>query len=384
MGRPEMRRVGAVTVARSDYGLYTPVFDEVLARGMDLGVVAAAAHLSPRFGHTVDQIVADGYPVVERLDFTPEDDSPAVVAAAAGRATAMFAEAFARQGFDILVLLGDRYEMHAAGVAAVPLLLPLAHIHGGEETTGAIDNVYRHSLTKLAHLHFASTESHARRIRQMGEEDWRVTVSGAPAVDRIMRAGPVPLEQVEARLGHAFPEGSVVATFHPVTTEPGEAESQAETFLRALKRFGRPVVLTMPNADPGGLAVRRVVARWAGEPWLHVHENLGAKFYVAVMAHAGVMAGNSSSGIIEAASFGLPVVNVGDRQQGRERSGNVIDVPCQEEPLLAALHQAATDPALRGCQNIYGDGQAARRIVDVLESVTLGPGLIKKPFVDRL
>lgn len=378
------RRIGAVSVARSDYGLYTPVFDEIMARpGLELGVVAAAAHLSPRFGHTVDQIVADGYPVVEKLDFTPEDDSPAAIAQASGRATELFAQAFDRQKFDLLLLLGDRYEMHAAGVAAVPMLLPLAHIHGGEETTGAIDNVYRHSLTKISHLHFASTASHARRILQMGEEEWRVTVSGAPAIDRIMNSPRMPRAELESVLGHSFPEGSIVATFHPVTTEPGEAEHQTQQFLDALRQFGRPVLLTMPNADPGGLAVRRIVARFAEEPWLHIHENLGQKLYVAVMANAGLMAGNSSSGIIEAASFDLPVVNVGDRQQGRERSGNVIDSPCTTEGVLEALHLAVGDPSLGHHPNIYGDGKAARRIVEVLSSVELGPRLIKKPFVDR-
>ncbi|MBS1708448.1 MAG: UDP-N-acetylglucosamine 2-epimerase, partial [Armatimonadetes bacterium] len=189
--------------------------------------------------------------------------------------------------------------------------------------------------------------------------------------------------ELESVLGHSFPEGSIVATFHPVTTEPGEAEHQTQQFLDALRQFGRPVLLTMPNADPGGLAVRRIVARFAEEPWLHIHENLGQKLYVAVMANAGLMAGNSSSGIIEAASFDLPVVNVGDRQQGRERSGNVIDSPCTTEGVLEALHLAVGDPSLGHHPNIYGDGKAARRIVEVLSSVELGPRLIKKPFVDR-
>lgn len=378
------RRIGAVSVARSDYGLYTPIFDEIMARpGLELGVVAAAAHLSPRFGHTVDQIVADGYPVVERLDFTPEDDSPAAIARAGGRATDLFAQAFARQKFDILILLGDRFEMHAAGVAAVPLLLPLAHIHGGEETTGAIDNVYRHSLTKLSHIHFASTETHARRIRQMGEADWRVHVSGAPAIDRIMKSPRMGRQELEAELGHPFPESSVVATFHPVTTEASEAKHQAEEFLGALKEFGRPVLLTMPNADSGGLAVRQVVKRYSNAPWLYIHENLGPRLYVAVMANADLMAGNSSSGIIEAASFGLPVVNVGDRQQGRERSGNVVDVEPRRDLILAALQAVVSDPSLRKATNIYGDGMAAKRIVDVIASCDLGPNLLKKPFVDR-
>ncbi len=381
-----MRRIGAVTVARSDYGLYTPVFDEIMARpGLELGVVAAAAHLSPRFGMTVDQIVADGYPVVERVEMTPDDDSPASVAAASGVGTARFAETFARQGFDVLLLLGDRYEMHAAGVAAVPLLLPVAHIHGGEETTGAIDNLYRHSLTKLSHLHFASTETHARRIRQMGEESWRVHVSGAPAIDRILLTARESREDLEKALGHQFPEGSVVATFHPVTTEPGEAERQAQAFLAALKAFGRTTVLTMPNADTGGLAVRRVIDACHGEPWLFVHENLGPRLYVSVMAHAGVMAGNSSSGIIEAASFGLPVVNVGDRQQGREQSGNVIDVACDTEAIVAAMQRAVGPDNVSMCRNmknVYGEGKAAKTIVDVIEDVGLGSTLIKKPFVD--
>jgi UDP-hydrolysing UDP-N-acetyl-D-glucosamine 2-epimerase len=375
------RKIAAVTVARSDYGLYIPIFDEIIKHpDLDLQVIAAAAHLSPRFGSTIDQIRADGYPIAATIEMTQELDDPHSINLATATGIPQFSNAYQNIKPDILILLGDRYEMHAAGLASVPHLIPIAHIHGGEETTGAIDNVFRHSLTKLSHLHFASNQDHANRIIQMGEEPSRVFVSGAPGLDRILNTNPPTFEELQSHLPKKLTPPYIIATFHPVTTEPLEAKIQSQNFLHALQSQTLPVLLTMPNADTGGLAVRQAIKEIEKHfPHLIAVENLGARLYLTAMKNARFMAGNSSSGIIEAASFGLPVVNVGNRQAGRAQSGNVIDCGTTQLEVADALKKAFnmnkfTQP------NIYGDGQAAQRIVKALASIELSPDYIKKSF----
>ncbi len=376
-------------MARSDYGICTPILEKIQAHpDLELCVVAAAAHLKLKFGRTIRQIVSDGFPVVDQVDMTLPGDAPHDIARASGIGVMGFADVYARRRFDLLLLLGDRFEMHSAAVAAVPFLLPIAHLHGGEESTGAIDNVYRHSLTKLSHLHFVSTEHHAQRVRQMGEEDWRITVSGAPAIDHILSSPRLDRAALAARLGYELPQRFLIATYHPVTTEPGEAHAQTVAFMDALLQIDLPTLITMPNADTGGNEVRQTIQSYQGRiPGLMVAENLGHTLYMGVMAEAAAMVGNSSSGIIEAASFGLPVVNVGNRQEGRDRNVNVLDCPCETSAIVTTLRVALGSDFRATASaggNIYGDGQASARIVDRLAVVTLGPGLIKKPFVDRL
>lgn len=381
------RRILSVTVARSDYGIYQPVWDAILAHpDLELDLVVAAAHLDDRYGHTIDQIQRDGYPIAAEVPMLEPGDTPLDMARASGRGTMGFAEAYANTPHDALLLLGDRFEMHAAAVAAVPFLTPIAHLHGGEETTGAVDNSYRHSITKLSHLHFVSNQQHADRVIQMGENPAHVFVSGAPAIDRMLGSHHPGRTEIEQHLGHALPDRFLIATFHPVTTEYQQAGEQADAFLSALFEFGMPTLLTLPNADMGGLAVREAVSRHAINKLLMVHENLGARLYPAVMALAEAMVGNSSSGIIEAASLHLPVVNIGTRQEGRMRSGNVIDVATTQEAIVAGLRQA-TSPDFRryvqGVQNVYGSGDAGKLIAQTLAEVDLGPRLIRKAFCDQ-
>ncbi|MBA4291720.1 UDP-N-acetylglucosamine 2-epimerase (hydrolyzing) [bacterium] len=378
------RNIAAVTVARSDYGLYIPIFDEIIKHpDLDLQVIAAAAHLSPRFGSTIDQIRADGYPIAATIEMTQELDDPHSVNIGTATSIPLFSKAYQDLNPDILLLLGDRYEMHAAGLASVPHLIPIAHIHGGEETTGAIDNVFRHSLTKLSHLHFASNQEHADRIIQMGEEPSRVFVSGAPGLDRILNSNPPTLEELQSHLPKKFTPPYIIATFHPVTTEPSEAKIQSQNFLRALQSQTLPVLLTMPNADTGGLAVRQAIKEIEPHfPHLIAVENLGARLYLTAMKNARYMAGNSSSGIIEAASFGLPVVNIGNRQQGRAQSGNVINCGTAQFEIEQALQKAFDTNKFTG-MNIYGDGHAAQRIVKTLASIELSPDYIKKSFYSQ-
>jgi UDP-hydrolysing UDP-N-acetyl-D-glucosamine 2-epimerase len=387
MGPAGKRTIGVVTVARSDYGHLIPLLESLRdTPEITLQLYAAGAHLSPRFGHTVDVIAADGWPITDRIEMTAASDAAVDVAAAAGSGLAGFARAFARGRPDLIVLLGDRLEMLAAAVAALPLTIPVAHLHGGEVTEGAIDEQARHAISKLAHLHFPAAERYARRILRMGEELWRVHCCGAPGLDRLARLASVPREELARRVGLPLLRPTLLVTFHPVTLEPGETERQVEELAAALDAVQGTVIITYPGADVGYRAViGRLEALARSRPETRMATGLGEDGYCSLLREADVMVGNSSSGLIEAPSFGLPVVNVGSRQRGRLRAANVIDVEPARSEIVAGVRRAL-DPAFRaslaGLANPYGDGHAAPRIAKVLAGVELGPRLLRKQFVD--
>ena len=386
-GRGIARRIAVVTVARSDWGLYLPVLKRIREdAALESRVLAAGTHLADEFGATEAEIAADGFEIDERVETVDPEDSPLGVARSMSRGTAGFAAAYERIRPDLVLLLGDRFEMHSAAVAAVPFRVPVAHIQGGELTQGAIDEQFRHSITKLAHLHFASTELYGRRLRQMGEEPWRVVVSGAPAIDNLLQREALSRGELEQRLGLELDGGTLLVTYHPVTLEFDETPRQLEELLAALGASGRSIVFTYPNVDTSGrTAIERLGAFVAEYPRARLVENLGSQGYLSLLRHAAAMVGNSSSGIIEAASFELPVVNVGTRQEGRLRPRNVIDVGYGRDEIAAGLVKALSPgfrESLRGLENPYGDGEAAERIVETLRTVELGPRLIVKRFQD--
>ena len=381
------RTVGIVTVARSDYGHLVPVMEALHATpGITLQLFVAGAHLSPRFGRTVKAIEADGWPITDRIKTTCPSDAAADVAAGAGVGVAGFARAFVSARPDLIVVLGDRIEMLAAAVAALPLAIPVAHLHGGEVTEGAIDEQARHAITKLAHLHFPAAEPYARRIRQMGEEPWRVHCVGAPGLDRFARLAAVPREELARRIGLPLRRPTLLVTFHPVTLEPGQADAHSAELAAALEMVDGDVVITYPGADAAhDTVIRRLERLAATRPGTRMVPVLGEDGYGALLREADVMVGNSSSGLIEAPSFGLPVVNVGIRQQGRLRAANVIDVGHGRGEIAAGIRRALAPgfrESLRGLVNPYGDGHAAPRIAQVLASIEFGPRLIRKRFVD--
>lgn len=382
-----MRTVGVVSVGRSDYGIYLPVLRAIAADPqLQLRIYASGAHLSPEFGSTVRQFAADGFTVDERVEMLLSADTPAAIATSMGLGTIGFAQLLGRARPDILLVLGDRFEMHAAALAALPFNLPIAHIHGGEVTEGAIDEALRHSLTKLCHLHFVSTAAYGRRVVQLGEEPWRVIVSGAPALDHLATQRPLEPAAFLARFGFELPPEFLLVTYHPVTREYDQAEWQFEQLLAALAAQGAPVIFTLANADTNGRAINAQIARFVEQhPWAHAVANFGPEAYAGAMRRAAAMVGNSSSGIIEAATFALPVVNIGTRQQGRARGPNVIDVGNAADAIADGLRRAL-DPAfrtgLRGMANPYGDGRAAERIVRGLRDTPLDARLLMKRFYD--
>ncbi|MBX3096494.1 MAG: UDP-N-acetylglucosamine 2-epimerase (hydrolyzing) [Fimbriimonadaceae bacterium] len=377
-----MIRLGVVTVARSDFNYLEPVL-RAIDKSVDFKplIIAAAAHLSERFGNTVDLIEEAGFEVAARVPMTESGDDPVNITRSISRGVLGFGMSFDHLKLDGVLLLGDRYETHAAAVAAVPIRIPIVHLHGGEETEGAIDNALRHSITKLASVHCVAHEAYADRVRQMGEPTERVHVTGAPALDLIRTMQRGTRQDLEKRLRRTLTKRFMIGTFHPVTLAPESADEEACALLRALPD-DMDTILTMPNADTGGLAIRKAIA---GMNLSHVIpvENLGAKLYYTALEEAEAMIGNSSSGILEAPSFALPVVNIGVRQAGRMRAANVIDTATTTEAIREAIGRAL-DPefreSLRGMTNPYGDGHAAERIVEALQNTSWGPELLRKPF----
>ena len=381
--------MGVVTVGRSDYGIYLPILKAIQSGpDLDLRLIVSGAHLSPEFGSTIRSLEADGFPIAERVEMLLSSDSPEGVAMSAGLGVMGFAQAFGRFTPDVLLVLGDRFEMQAAVVAALPFNIPVAHIHGGESTEGAIDEQVRHSITKMSHLHFVSTERYAQRVIQMGEDPWRVTVSGAPGLDNIRAITPSSREELEGQLGLDLSSPTLLATYHPVTLEYADTSEHMREFLAALVEIGHNVVITYPNADTSSREVINQIHQVSSQhPQIRFHANLGTQRYFSLMRMAAAMVGNSSSGIIEAASFELPVVNIGSRQRGRIRGRNVIDVGYSRSEILGGL-EAALSPefkrGLYGLANPYGDGHAAERIVGKLKCAELGRSLIMKRFYDPL
>jgi UDP-hydrolysing UDP-N-acetyl-D-glucosamine 2-epimerase len=382
-----MKTIAVVTGSRADYGIYLQLLHLLDSEpAVDLRLLVTGMHLSARFGMTVKAIEADGFPITERIDVLSESDGPENIAAAMGRTIMGFSQAFARSHPDILLVLGDRFEMHSAALAALPFKIPVAHIHGGELTEGAIDDSLRHCLTKLSHLHFVSTADHARRVVQLGEEPWRVTISGAPGLDNVRYFRRLSAAELRHELGIEVTPDTLLVTFHPTTLEFEKAGSQTDELLEALRATGLPLLFTMPNADTGGLVVRKRLEDFVREwPPAQSVETLGAQAYLSVLAICSAVIGNSSSALIEAPCFNLPAINIGTRQNGRTRGKNVIDVGYSREAILEAIQRARGAQfreSIRGVPNPYGDGHAAERIASVLLSAHCNERLLIKRFAD--
>ena len=382
-GKTPRRKIAVVTTSRADYShLYWPLRELAAHRSIELGVIALGPHLSPEFGNTIAEIEHDGFPIKARLECLLSSDSDTGMAKTIGIAILSLADTFTAWRPDLLLLIADRYEMMAPATVALALRIPIAHIEGGEVSQGAIDDHVRNALTKLAHIHFTSNETARRRVISMGEEPWRVHNAGAPSLDHLQRSQLLDRAALEARLGLSLLPPTLVAAWHPVTILR-DTNAEADALFAALAQTPGQLLFVYPNSDAGSHAlIQRTRALAATRPNTHVFVNLDAVAYWSLLGQVDAMIGNSSSGIMEAASFALPVVNVGIRQQGRERARNVIDCPAETPAIVSALKRALS-PAfrkeLRGMTNPYGNGTAAATIANVLATVPLDNLLIKQP-----
>jgi UDP-hydrolysing UDP-N-acetyl-D-glucosamine 2-epimerase len=382
---PGRTAVGVVTTSRADYGIYRPVLRALAADpAFHPRLFVAGMHMSPEFGLTVRSIESDPFEIADRIESLISSDSEEGVASSMGLTTMRFAASLARSRPDLLMVMGDRYEMHAAALAAVPLRLPIVHIHGGEETENAVDNVFRHSLTKLSHLHFAATELARRRILAMGEAPNRVIVSGAPSLDNVQSEEILSLEVLAERFGLPV-EPFVLVTLHPETLDPDASRQTLQLVWAGLQDQRAPVVFTGANADAAGRALNQAIAALAAAhpERVRLAGTLGTQGYFSAMRHALAMIGNSSSGIIEAASFGLPVLNIGDRQKGREQSANTHNVATSAEAIAGGIEVILSEAfreTARTARNVYGDGLAAGRIVAGLKDFVASGAAVAKRF----
>lgn len=365
-----------MTGTRADYGIYRPVFQAITdSPAFSLGLIVTGMHLRPAFGHTIDLIKADHFPIIAEIDSLTDDDSPHGQSAYIGDTLRECAEIFQTERPDIVLVLGDRGEQLAAAIAAVEAGIPVAHLHGGEES-GGIDNAVRHAITQLASLHLTSTEGHAANVRRMIGKDQDVHVVGAPALDVI---ASLPFKSKEALCRESgFDPALPLLIFvqHPDTLETLSPETQLHPSLEALATFPGNIFIVGANADTGGMQFNALLQDFvSGHLHRQFHMNLSHTAYLQWLQNADVLVGNSSSGIIEAASFHIPVVNIGNRQQGRTRSGNVIDVPYNAvaitEAINTALHNQPFRDRLHTCRNIYGDGHSAVKIAAFLSAFPL-------------
>lgn len=376
------RRIAYVTGTRADYGLFSEPLRRVREQpALELGLIVTGMHLEPGFGETVKEIEADGMPIVARVRNLLPGDSGADQARSIGNAVLGITDALEDFGPEIVIVLGDRGEMLAGAIAAIHLNLAVAHVHGGE-VSGTVDELVRHAITKLSHVHFAATKEVAKRIERMGERPQNIHVVGASGLDYLSHFDPIPDAELEAELGIDPSKPFVIFTQHPVTAQIDHAAQQMEASLTALESASIPVVATYPNSDAGGRAMIEVLESWRDRPWLHVVPSLGHRRFASLLKKTASMVGNSSSGIIEAPFFGVPVVNIGTRQSGRLRAENVIDtasdVAAIKTAIDCALHDEAFKARARGTQNPYGDGRAGERIVEVLAKMEIGPELTMK------
>ena len=385
-----MRSIGVVSTSRADYGIYLPLLKSLQADPeFALKLYVSGTHLSPEFGLSVRSIEADGFEIAERVELVLSSDTPQSIAISMGLGLIGFGQSFSKYRPDILVVLGDRYEMLVAALAALPFKIPVAHLAGGELTEGAIDDSLRHSLSKLSHLHFTATREYANRVIQLGEDPSRVFVCGALALDTILTAPRLPPEELRRRFGIDVEQPFLLVTFHPVTLEFDQAEWQIRELLAALDLAAFPVVFTMPNSDTAGRIIAANIRQWVQSHPAVAIDNLGSEAYHSVMCHAAAVVGNSSSGIIEAPSIKVPVVNIGTRQAGRIRARNVIDVAYERSEVLNSIRIATSDEfrnSLRTLVNPYANetNSAVSTILQVLKTTPLDDSLVRKRFHDRI
>lgn len=381
------RRICVVTGTRAEYGLLYWLMKEIQGDSdLELQIIATGMHLSPEFGLTYQTIEGDGFHINAKVEMLLSSDTPVGVAKSIGLGVIGFADAFERLRPDIVVVLGDRFEIFAAAQAAMVAKIPIAHIHGGETTEGAFDEAFRHSITKMAHLHFTATDEYRRRVIQLGECPDRVFNVGALGIDNIKKLKLMDRKEFEESINFRLGHRNLIVTFHPVTLETAPAREQFHNLLAALDEMDdTKVIFTKPNADTEGRAIMKMIDGYVAQNSSKsiAFVNLGQLCYLSALQFVDAVVGNSSSGIIEAPSFKIGTINIGDRQRGRSRAESVIDCEPTKEAILTAikkLYSKEFQAKFKDVKNPYGGG-ATEEIKKILKEKDIS-GILKKEFYD--
>lgn len=385
-----MKRIGIMTGTRAEYGLLKSLMQEINKdNDLELYLIVSGMHLSPEFGMTYKEIEEDGFEINAKVEMLLSSDSPAGISKSIGLGVIGFADEFQRADLDMLILLGDRYEALSAAISAMVMRIPIAHLHGGELTEGAIDEGIRHSITKMSYLHFTSTEEYRNRVIQLGENPERVFYVGALGVENIKKINLMTKEELERSIHFEIDENTVVVTYHPVTLENNTVEEQFLNLLKVLDRNPKiRMIFTKANADTNGRIVNELIDKYAAQNSERAcaFMSLGQKRYLSALKYCRIVIGNSSSGIIEAPSFGKPIINIGDRQKGRICADSVINCGYTQQEIQQAMETALTEEfenKARNCRNPYEKENTAANIISVIKDYLLNDKIkLKKGFYD--
>lgn len=384
----DRRKICVVTGTRAEYGLLYWLMKEIQADdALELQIIATGTHLSPEFGLTYKEIESDGFVIDEKVEMLLSSGTPTGVSKSMGIALIGLADAFQRLSPDIVVVLGDRYEILAATEAALIANVPIAHIHGGEITVGAIDDSIRHAITKMAHIHFVAAPEYRKRVLQMGENPANVHEVGAVGIDNIVKMPLLPLADLEKSIGFTLGEKYFLITYHPVTVAELRDKNAMQNMFDALDIFPEyRVLITKSNGDVGGREINRQIEQYAerNKERAYCCASLGQLRYLSAMQHCSAVVGNSSSGVLEAPVLKTPTVNIGARQKGRLRYSSVIDCEEEKKAIVDAMRKAVSEEfkaGLAGMEIPYADGKISVRIKNILRDSPM-EGLFQKHFFD--
>jgi GDP/UDP-N,N'-diacetylbacillosamine 2-epimerase (hydrolysing) len=381
--------ISILTATRAEYGLLKPIIAKFnIVKEFDVRIVATGAHLSPEFGLTYQEIEKDGFVIDEKIEILLSSDTPSSISKSMGLAMISFADYFEKLSPDLLIVLGDRYETLAVATTAMNQRIPIAHLYGGETTEGAIDESIRHAITKLSYLHFTSTDEYRKRVVQLGENPERVYNVGAIGIENILNEKLLLKEEIENELEINLTKPYAVVTFHPVTLENNSSEKQIESLLEVCKEYmNLNFIFTKANADAEGRVINQFIDRYAKENEnIFAFISLGMRRYLSALKYCKMVIGNSSSGLLEAPSFGIPTVNIGDRQKGRLQASSIIDCEPTQGSIRQALDLALSEEFVQQAKktvNPYGNGDTSNKVVKVIKKYIINDKIdLKKKFYD--
>lgn len=377
-----MRKVCVITGTRANYGRLKTVMNAIINHpDLELNLIVTGMHLVQDFGYTVNEIEKDGYKIDARVDMHLSNDTGAGMCKSLGLGLIGMTQAIEQINPDMILILGDRDEDLAGAIIGAHMNIPVAHIHGGE-VTGTIDESIRHATTKFSHIHFAATEDSKERLLKLGELDKYVFNVGSPGLDAILNREYYSKEEIFKKFNLDISKKLIIVAQHPVTTQRNEASYQMEQTMEAIKELGEQTILIYPNSDAGGRDMISVINKYENLNFIHTYRNINFEDYLNLLKYADVMIGNSSSGIMEAPSYKLPVINLGIRQNGREQSTNILNIDHNKKLIKEALEKALYDEKFRemvsNCVNPYGDGKTGERIADILASIEINDKLTQK------
>lgn len=381
--------ISILTATRAEYGLLKPIIAKLNnVEEFDVRIVATGAHLSPEFGLTYQEIEKDGFIIDEKIEILLSSDTPSSISKSMGLAMISFADYFEKLNPDLLIVLGDRYETLAVATTAMNQRIPIAHLYGGETTEGAIDESIRHAITKISYLHFTSTDEYRNRVIQLGENPERVYNVGAIGIENILNENLLSRDQLENELEISLLKPYAVVTFHPVTLENNSSEEQIESLLEVCREYRNfNFIFTKANADAEGRIINQLIDRYARENEnIFAFTSLGMRRYLSALKHCSMVIGNSSSGLLEAPSFGIPTVNIGDRQKGRLQASSVINCEPSQASIRRALDLALSEELAQRAKktvNPYGNGDTSNKVVEVIKEYVINNKInLKKKFYD--